>query len=115
MTQPDRAADKEGDSVLAALHRTPFEIQRPENQSVPFVFASPHSGRVYPGDFVAASRLSALSLRRSEDAYVEELFAPVVAAGAPLISASFPRAFVDANRSPTEIDTTMFEGEVTTT
>lgn len=115
MTQPDRVADKEReDSVVAALYRAPFEIHCPENQSVPFVFASPHSGRVYPADFVAASRLSALSLRRSEDAYVEELFAPVVAAGAPLIAASFPRAFVDANRSPTEIDTTMFDGDVAT-
>jgi N-formylglutamate amidohydrolase len=112
MTQQGSAADREGDGVLAALHRAPFEIHRPENPSVPFVFASPHSGRIYPGDFVASSRLSALSLRRSEDAFVEELFAPVVAAGAPLIAASFPRAFVDANRAPSEIDTTMFEGDV---
>lgn len=103
------------DGVLEALHRAPFQVRRPESQAVPFVFASPHSGRLYPGDFIASSRLSALSLRRSEDAFVDELFAPVVANGAPLIAATFPRAFVDANRSPTEIDSTMFEGELDVT
>jgi len=102
----------EQDSALAALYREPFQIRRPDSQSVPFVFASPHSGRLYPAGFVTQSRLSAISLRRSEDAFVEELFAPVLTIGAPLIAANFPRAFVDANRSPAEIDTQMFDGEL---
>src|SRR5436190_19525372 len=101
-----------GDAILAALYREPFTVRCPASQSVPFVFASPHSGRDYPSAFVAQSRLSALSLRRSEDAYVDELFAPVLAIGAPLIAANFPRAYVDANRNPAEIDTTMFDGEL---
>lgn len=110
MTDTGNSAGDDG--VLDTLYRAPFQIRRPESQAVPFVFASPHSGRLYPADFIASSRLSALSLRRSEDAFVDELFAPVVANGAPLISATFPRAFVDANRSSAEIDATMFEGEL---
>lgn len=104
----------EGDGVLAQLCAEPFTIHRPVSQAVPFVFASPHSGRTYPEAFVAQSRLSALSLRRSEDAFVEELFAPVLDVGAPLIAANFPRAFVDANRSPAELDAAMFDGELGT-
>jgi len=98
------------DLSLAALYAEPFRVFRPFRQTVPFVFASPHSGRAYPGSFVTASRLNAISLRRSEDAFVDELFCGAVAMGAPMIAARFPRAFLDVNRAPAEIDTAMFEG-----
>jgi N-formylglutamate amidohydrolase len=98
------------DAILAALHAHPFKIHHPAEQRVPFVFASPHSGRLYPSSFVAASGLDALGLRRSEDAYVDALFAGAVALGAPLIAARFPRAYLDANRAPGELDATMFDG-----
>jgi N-formylglutamate deformylase len=98
------------DFSLAALYAEPFRIFRPFRQTVPFVFASPHSGRAYPLSFVTASRLNAVSLRRSEDAFVDELFCGAVAMGAPLIAARFPRAFLDANRSPAELDAAMFDG-----
>ena len=68
-----------------------------------------HSGRNYPADFVAAARLDALTLRRSEDGFVDELFAAAPAYGAPLLAATFPRAFCDANREPWELDPGMFE------
>ena len=58
------------------------------------------------------SRLDAPSLRRSEDAFVDELFCGAVALGAPMIAARFPRAFLDANRAPAEIDGAMFEGDL---
>jgi N-formylglutamate amidohydrolase len=95
---------------LAALYAEPFRILRPFRQTVPFVFASPHSGRTYPASFVAMSRLSATSLRRSEDAFVDELFCGAVALGAPMIAARFPRAYLDVNRAPAEIDSAMFDG-----
>ncbi len=104
------AKGETADACLAALYAEPFRIHRPFRQTVPFVFASPHSGRLYPESFVAKSRLSAIALRRSEDAYVDELFCGAVALGAPLIAARFPRAFLDANRAPAEIDSAMFEG-----
>lgn len=85
-----------------------LEVITPSEQTVPLVFASPHSGRRYGADFMAASVLDMATLRKSEDAFVDELFAAAPAHGAPLISALFPRAFVDPNREPYELDQTMF-------
>jgi N-formylglutamate amidohydrolase len=85
-----------------------FEIARPVQCLGPVVFCSPHSGRMYPRAFLAASRLSPLALRKSEDCYVDQLLDDVVALGAPVISARFPRAFVDANREPYELDPALF-------
>lgn len=89
---------------------TPYLLTRPARQMVPLVFASPHSGRAYPADFIAAARLDPLSLRRSEDGFVEELFAAAPEHGAPLLAATFPRVFCDVNREPWELDPGMFDG-----
>jgi N-formylglutamate amidohydrolase len=89
-----------------------YEIVEPDRQTLPLVFASPHSGTDYPGDFVAASRLDPLALRRSEDSFVDELFEAAPRLGAPLLRAIFPRAFVDPNREPFELDPAMFEDEL---
>ncbi len=67
-----------------------FEILAPADQRLPFVFNSPHSGVCYPQSFLDASRLDRLTIRRSEDAFVDELFAGVVPIGAPLLRAHFP-------------------------
>jgi N-formylglutamate deformylase len=109
---PESSADA-GDVPLAQLHAQPFRITRPTRQTLPFVFASPHSGQVYPASLAQKSRLSALTLRRSEDAFVDELFAGVSALGAPLLAASFPRAYCDVNRGPAELDPAMFSGPLT--
>lgn len=85
-----------------------FEIRMPSQHSVPFVFNSPHSGRYYPERFVRMSRLDDRSIRRSEDFYVDELFGSAVAHGAPLMVANFPRAYLDVNREPYELDPKMF-------
>lgn len=87
-----------------------FEVLEPVAQSIPFVYNSPHSGRAYPQSFIAASRLDPLSLRRSEDHFVDELFHAAPALGAPLLLAKFPRAYVDVNREPYELDPRMFSG-----
>ena len=92
-----------------SFHPLPYALRRPARQTMPVVFASPHSGVDYPAEFLAAARLDRRSLRRSEDAFVDELFAAAPAAGAPLLSALFPRAFVDANREALELDPEMFE------
>ncbi|WP_052161371.1 N-formylglutamate amidohydrolase [Hoeflea sp. BAL378] len=88
----------------------PFEIRRPLHQTEPFVFNSPHSGRVYPDSFLAMARLDRMAIRRSEDHYVDELFAGVIQLGAPLLAAQFPRAWLDVNREPYELDPRMFDG-----
>lgn len=87
-----------------------LKIDAPTRQRIPLVFASPHSGRDYPPEFVAASALDAASLRKSEDAFVDDLFAAGPAQGAPLLKALFPRALLDPNREPWELDPAMFDG-----
>ena len=81
----------------------PFDIVEPAELSGPVVFNSPHSGRVYPRAFLIASRLDLTTLRRSEDSFVDELAAGVVARGYPLMRAHFPRCFVDVNREPSNM------------
>jgi N-formylglutamate deformylase len=87
----------------------PFTVAAPAEQTAPLVFASAHSGRNYAAAFVAAARLDPVGLRRSEDCFVDELFAAAPAHGAPLLAATFPRAFCDANREAWELDPSMFE------
>ena len=101
-------------TVESVEFEAPFEIIAPRRATTPLVINSPHSGRVYPKRFIDRSRLDRLTLRRSEDAFVDELFAPCVASGAPLMRANFPRAFLDVNREPFELDPLMFEGRLPT-
>ncbi|MGK7867841.1 N-formylglutamate amidohydrolase [Falsiroseomonas sp. E2-1-a20] len=88
----------------------PLHVARPERQTVPLVFASPHSGAHYTAGFLADSRLDPTALRRSEDSFVDELFAAAPGFGAPLLTATFPRVFCDVNREPWELDPGMFDG-----
>ena len=88
----------------------PVETIEPLRLASPLVFSSPHSGSIYPERFLAESRLDPLTLRRSEDAFVDELFLPCVGLGAPLLRALFPRAYLDVNREPFELDPQIFDG-----
>src|SRR6476660_6643713 len=90
----------------------PFEAIEPADCRGPILFNSPHSGRVYPRDFLLASRLDLATLRRSEDSFVDDLIAGVVGRGHPLVRAHFPRCYVDVNREPYELDPRMFEGRL---
>ncbi len=90
----------------------PFEIVEPAPCRGPLLFNSPHSGRIYPRDFLLASRLDLATLRRSEDTFVDELIVGVVARGYPLMRAHFPRSYVDVNRQPYELDPRMFDGRL---
>jgi N-formylglutamate deformylase len=93
---------------IAEQQDAPLIVARPQLQTAPVIFASPHSGRRYGADFLASARLDSHSLRRSEDSFVEELFAAAPEFGAPLLSATFPRAYCDVNREPWELDPAMF-------
>ncbi|MEA2933682.1 MAG: hypothetical protein QOD74_328, partial [Variibacter sp.] len=73
----------------------PFEVLEPAEWRGAVVFNSPHSGRVYPPEFLNVARLDLATLRRSEDSFVDELFAGVVRCGHPLMRAHFPRCYVD--------------------
>ena len=87
----------------------PFVLIEPLRRTAPLIFASPHSGRRYPPDLLAQARAGLLSLRRSEDIYVDELFAGAAGHGSLVLSASVARAYVDLNRDASELDQEMFE------
>lgn len=87
-----------------------YHLSRPQLQTTPVVFASPHSGRRYDTDFLDASVLDSRAIRSSEDAFVDHLFAHAVRAGAPFLAAQRPRAYVDLNRSCDELDPALIEG-----
>ena len=90
----------------------PFEIEEPTVPFSPVVCNSPHSGRFYPASFLSQAKLELATLRRSEDTFVNELFADAVRLGVPLMQAHFPRSFLDVNREPYELDPRMFEGRL---
>lgn len=89
---------------------TPYRLDEPCAAPSRAVFSSPHSGRWYPAEFVRQTRLGPTELRASEDAFVDRLFGAAPRFGAPLISATAPRAYVDLNRGPEELDPSVIDG-----
>ena len=93
-----------------------FDVRRaaPAGQAppTPLVFASPHSGRLYPDDMMAAAALDAQSIRRSEDAFVDDLIARAPELGVASITARYARAYIDLNREAFELDPGMFADEL---
>lgn len=89
-----------------------FEILAPKAWTAPVVFNSPHSGNIYPEQLLGLTRLSPRALRKSEDCYIDELFEACLDQGAPLLRALVPRAYIDFNREPYELDPRMFHGEL---
>ena len=92
--------------------RRVLTVHEPTAPPAPLVISVPHAGRDYPEAFRRSSRLDATRLRRSEDAYVDELFSAAPALGASMLVASFPRAWLDVNREPYELDPRMIEGPI---
>lgn len=90
------------------IDRPAFETVRPRRLLAPFVFNSPHSGRDYPARFLEISQLDRTAIRQSEDAFVDDLFSRAPRKGMPLLRAHFPRAYLDVNREPYELDPAMF-------
>jgi N-formylglutamate amidohydrolase len=87
-----------------------YDIRLPDEQRVPVVVASPHSGRDYRPEFLDSCALDSREIRKSEDAYIDDIFGGAPGIGAPLIRALFPRAFLDVNREAHELDPAMFDG-----
>ena len=87
-----------------------YELALPLVRDTSVIFSSPHSGRKYSADFLAQTQLDSLSIRSSEDAFVDMLFAAATKHGAPLISALAPRAYIDLNRAVDELDSAVIDG-----
>jgi N-formylglutamate deformylase len=90
----------------------PFEVVEPATWRAPIIFNSPHSGSVYPHEFLTASRIDVVALRRSEDSFMDELIAGLSERGFPVVRVHFPRSYVDVNREPYELDPRMFTGRL---
>jgi len=90
----------------------PFDIVEPAKLRAPLIFNSPHSGSVYPDDFLQASRIDLPTLRRSEDSFMDELIGDLSDHGFPVVRVHFPRSYVDVNREPYELDPRMFVGRL---
>ena len=87
-----------------------YRLNRPLRPLTPVIFSSPHSGRDYDPVFLGQSVLDKQAIRSSEDAFVDRLFATAPDQGAPLLAARAPRAFIDLNRAPDELDPAVIEG-----
>ena len=75
----------------------------------PLLLTFPHSGRNYRSTLKKLSHLNLNDLRKSEDSYLDLLLEKNYL-NFNYIIANFPRIFVDVNRSPLEIDHTMWKG-----
>lgn len=91
---------------MSPSHRVTY----PSLRTTAAVFASPHSGRDYAWGFLRRSVLDSRMIRSSEDAFVDDLFASVPSHGAPFLTLDVPRAFVDVNRGPEELDPALIRG-----
>ncbi|WP_312781033.1 N-formylglutamate amidohydrolase [Brevundimonas sp.] len=90
--------------IPAATDATFSLTPAPSGRATPLVFASPHSGGLYPDDMGAAKGLLEASLRSAEDAAVDQMLTAAAAAGAVLIVGQIGRAYVDLNRAPDDLD-----------
>ncbi|MDG4649403.1 N-formylglutamate amidohydrolase [Roseibacterium sp. SDUM158017] len=87
-----------------------YTLVSPPETTASVVVASPHSGRHYPRSFLRQSMLDERSIRSSEDAFMDMLVEAAPRLGAPLLAAEFPRAYIDLNRSPDELDPGVIDG-----
>ncbi len=86
-----------------------FALRLANPSSVPILIAVPHAGRAYPGSLIERMRHPGYAALRLEDRYVDLLGEAVArATGAALLVAHAPRAMVDLNRAPEDVDWEMF-------
>lgn len=101
-----------GGSVPGAPGQPAFSLTLREPAPVPILIAVPHAGRTYPQELAARMRHPASASLRLEDRFVD-LIGEVVAreTGASLLVAHAPRALIDLNRAPDDVDWDMVAGE----
>ena len=88
-----------------------FTLSVPATLPVPILIAVPHAGRDYPEDVTNAMREPAWCAARLEDRFADRLGEAIArATGAALLVAHAPRAMIDLNRAPDDIDWSMVAG-----
>jgi len=75
----------------------------------PLILSIPHSGTVFPEEFLSAVKPDMMTLRKNEDIFVKELLEPAYKNDeVTALSLNIARAFIDVNRAKVEIDPSMF-------
>ncbi len=92
------------------MQNAAYDLEMPAKRTSCVVFSSPHSGRDYPLEMLQRSVLNRHVIRSSEDAYVDRLFDTAPGLGIPMLKAKMPRAYLDLNRSPDELDPALIDG-----
>lgn len=102
-----------GGVVPGATGQPAFSFSMREPPPLPILIAVPHGGRVYPAELTARMRNPAAASLRLEDRFAD-LVGEAVAreTGAALLLAHAPRAMVDLNRAPDDVDWDMVAGGV---
>ena len=93
---------------MPVIHPLSYRLDQQAAQTrSPLVLDSPHSGTTYPPDF--ASAVEPGVLRTAEDTWVDDLWGGAVDQGVPLLGATFPRSYIDANRALEDVDPALLD------
>jgi len=83
----------------------PFVLTAPALSRVPVLICAPHGGRAYAPELMGALRDGERAALRLEDRLIDEVARQVAAnTGAGLLVARAPRAMLDLNRAPDDVD-----------
>jgi N-formylglutamate amidohydrolase len=94
-----------GGSIPGATAERAYTVFRREPSPIPVLIAVPHAGRSYPPALLAQMRDPVGAGLKLEDRYVDLLASAVAReTGAALLVAHAPRAMIDLNRAPEEMD-----------
>lgn len=100
-----------GGSVPGAAGEPAFSLSLRDPAPLPVLIAVPHGGRAYSADLIALMRNPAATSLRLEDRFTDLLGEAVAReTGASLLIAHAPRAMIDLNRAPDDVDWDMVAG-----
>lgn len=100
-----------GGAIPGTAGKAAFTLCGPEPTAIPVLIAVPHAGRIYPGPLLDRLRDPGQCLHRLEDRHADSLAQAVaLASGARIVLAHAPRAMIDLNRAPDDIDWEMIAG-----
>ena len=102
---------REGGRIPGTSGIAAFSLWGPSPSAIPVLIAVPHAGRAYPDALIDSMRNPGFAALRLEDRYVDNLGEAVAReTGAALLRARAPRAMIDLNRAPDDVDWEMFGG-----
>lgn len=113
MSSPDKPSSDspiiEGGMIPGSAGEAAYFLDAPQPSTIPILIAVPHAGRTYPPSVFERMRNPGTTSVRLEDRYADQLARRVAdATGAALLVAKAPRAMIDLNRDPDDVDWDMF-------